>query len=35
MSMMLPFGIFLGAGAYVSLFAGRAIVEWYVGHFMP
>jgi leader peptidase (prepilin peptidase)/N-methyltransferase len=35
MRMMLPFGIFLGAGAFASLLAGRPIVEWYVSHFLP
>jgi len=35
MRMMLPFGIFLGAGAFASLLAGRSIVEWYVSHFIP
>jgi len=34
MQMLLPFGIFLGAGALVSLFAGTRIVNWYVGHFV-
>jgi leader peptidase (prepilin peptidase) / N-methyltransferase len=34
MRMMLPFGIFLGAGAFASLLAGRRIVEWYVSHFI-
>ena len=35
MRMMLPFGIFLGAGAFASLLAGRRLVEWYVGNFFP
>jgi leader peptidase (prepilin peptidase)/N-methyltransferase len=35
MRMMLPFGIFLGAGAFVSLLAGRRIVVWYLNHFLP
>lgn len=35
MQMLLPFGIFLGLGALVSLLAGREIVGWYVGQFMP
>jgi leader peptidase (prepilin peptidase)/N-methyltransferase len=35
MRMMLPFGIFLGAGAFASLLAGRAMVDWYVSHFLP
>lgn len=33
MQMMLPFGIFLGAGALVSLFFGTAIIDWYVARF--
>jgi leader peptidase (prepilin peptidase)/N-methyltransferase len=33
MQMMLPFGIFLGAGALVSLFFGTAIIDWYVAKF--
>jgi prepilin signal peptidase PulO-like enzyme (type II secretory pathway) len=33
MQMMLPFGIFLGAGSLVSLFFGTAIIDWYVGKF--
>jgi leader peptidase (prepilin peptidase) / N-methyltransferase len=35
MRMLLPFGIFLGAGAFAALLAGRRIVEWYVSHFLP
>ncbi|HEX8071025.1 MAG TPA: prepilin peptidase [Pyrinomonadaceae bacterium] len=35
MQMLLPFGIFLGAGALVSLLAGHAIINWYVGRFVP
>jgi leader peptidase (prepilin peptidase)/N-methyltransferase len=35
MRMLLPFGIFLGVGALVSLFAGHAIIAWYVGRFAP
>ena len=35
MQTMIPFGIFLGAGAFASLLAGRPIVEWYVSHFLP
>lgn len=35
MQTMIPFGIFLGAGAFAALLAGRAIVEWYVSHFLP
>lgn len=33
MRMMLPFGIFLGAGSLVSLFFGTAIIDWYVAKF--
>jgi leader peptidase (prepilin peptidase)/N-methyltransferase len=33
MQMMLPFGIFLGAGSLVSLFFGTAIIDWYVAKF--
>ncbi|HEY0079750.1 MAG TPA: prepilin peptidase [Pyrinomonadaceae bacterium] len=33
MQMLLPFGIFLGLGAIISLLAGTAIVNWYVGQF--
>jgi leader peptidase (prepilin peptidase)/N-methyltransferase len=35
MQMLLPFGIFLGSGAIVSLLAGQQIVRWYIGHFIP
>src|SRR5438105_1550095 len=35
MQMLLPFGIFLGIGALVSLFVGQEIISWYVGRFMP
>ena len=35
MQMLLPFGIFLGIGALASLLAGRQIIEWYLGHFIP
>src|ERR1041384_6170771 len=35
MQMLLPFGIFLGIGALVSLFAGQEIINWYTGRFMP
>ncbi|MGH9943903.1 MAG: prepilin peptidase [Pyrinomonadaceae bacterium] len=31
----IPFGIFLGLGALISLFAGTSIVNWYAGHFIP
>ena len=33
MQMMLPFGIFLGAGAIVSLLIGHQIVDWYGSQF--
>ncbi|MBA2339167.1 MAG: prepilin peptidase [Pyrinomonadaceae bacterium] len=33
MTMMLPFGIFLGIGALVSLLYGSRIIAWYVGQF--
>jgi leader peptidase (prepilin peptidase)/N-methyltransferase len=33
MQMLLPFGIFLGIGAVVSLLVGGQLVEWYAGHF--
>jgi len=33
MQMMLPFGIFLGAGANASLLIGHQIVEWYGSQF--
>jgi leader peptidase (prepilin peptidase) / N-methyltransferase len=33
MAMLLPFGIFLGVGALVSLLFGARIVDWYVGQF--
>lgn len=35
MQTMIPFGIFLGAGAFAALLAGRAIVGWYTSHFLP
>ncbi len=34
MQMELPFGIFLGIGALVSLFVGDAIINWYIGRFI-
>ncbi|MDT7605340.1 MAG: leader peptidase (prepilin peptidase) / N-methyltransferase [Acidobacteriota bacterium] len=34
MQMMLPFGIFLGTGAIISLLAGHAIITWYLSRFM-
>jgi leader peptidase (prepilin peptidase) / N-methyltransferase len=33
MQMLLPFGIFLGVGALVSLLFGSQIIDWYVGKF--
>jgi len=33
MQMMLPFGIFLGLGALVSLLVGTRIIRWYVSQF--
>ncbi len=33
LQMMLPFGIFLGAGALASLLIGTRIVEWYTSQF--
>lgn len=33
MKMLLPFGIFLGLGAIISLLTGTAIVNWYLGQF--
>jgi leader peptidase (prepilin peptidase)/N-methyltransferase len=33
--MMLPFGIFLGIGALISLLSGHVIIEWYLGRFTP
>ncbi|HYP54010.1 MAG TPA: prepilin peptidase [Pyrinomonadaceae bacterium] len=33
MKMLLPFGIFLGLGAIISLLFGLSIVTWYVGQF--
>jgi len=35
MQMLLPFGIFLGVGAILSLLLGRQIIDWYLGHFIP
>lgn len=35
MQMMLPFGIFLGIGAILSLLIGSRIIAWYLGHFTP
>ena len=33
MQLLLPFGIFLSAGALVSLLFGTSIIDWYVGKF--
>jgi len=33
MQMLLPFGIFLGLGAFISLLFGASIVDWYVAQF--
>ena len=33
MQLLLPFGIFLGVGALVSLLVGTRLVEWYVSQF--
>ncbi len=33
MQLLLPFGIFLGVGALVSLLFGTHLVEWYAGQF--
>jgi prepilin signal peptidase PulO-like enzyme (type II secretory pathway) len=33
MQMLLPFGIFLGAGAIMSLLVGTRIVDWYASQF--
>ncbi len=33
MQMLLPFGIFLGLGAIISLFFGARIINWYVAQF--
>jgi leader peptidase (prepilin peptidase)/N-methyltransferase len=35
MQMLLPFGIFLGVGAILSLLVGQQIINWYLGHFIP
>ncbi len=34
MQMLLPFGIFLGIGAIISLLVGAQIVRWYVSQFV-
>ena len=33
MTMLLPFGVFLGIGAIAALLFGQQIVEWYAGQF--
>ena len=33
LQMMLPFGIFLGIGAIITLFVGHQVVEWYGSQF--
>jgi len=33
LQMMLPFGIFLGIGAIITLFVGHQVVEWYGNQF--
>jgi leader peptidase (prepilin peptidase)/N-methyltransferase len=33
MQMLLPFGIFLGAGALLAMFVGGRVVAWYAGQF--
>jgi leader peptidase (prepilin peptidase)/N-methyltransferase len=35
MQMMLPFGIFLGTGAIISLLAGHWLIAWYLSRFAP
>ena len=35
LQMLLPFGIFLGAGAIIALLVGSRIVAWYAGRFIP
>ena len=35
MQMLLPFGIFLGIGALLSLLLGQQIIDWYLRHFVP
>jgi len=34
LQMLLPFGIFLGIGAIVSLLVGKFVIAWYVAQFM-
>lgn len=31
----IPFGIFLGIGSLISLFAGNRIIDWYISNFVP
>ncbi len=35
LQMLLPFGIFLGAGAIIALLVGSRIITWYVSRFIP
>jgi leader peptidase (prepilin peptidase)/N-methyltransferase len=35
MRYALPFGTFLAGGALIAMFAGDAIIDWYVGFFEP
>jgi leader peptidase (prepilin peptidase)/N-methyltransferase len=35
MQMLLPFGIFLGIGAILSLLAGQQMIRWYLERFIP
>jgi leader peptidase (prepilin peptidase)/N-methyltransferase len=35
MQMLLPFGIFLGAGSIIALLFGRLIINWYIAQFIP
>jgi prepilin signal peptidase PulO-like enzyme (type II secretory pathway) len=31
MKMQIPFGVFLGPAAIISLFAGQHLITWYIG----
>jgi leader peptidase (prepilin peptidase) / N-methyltransferase len=33
LQMLLPFGIFLGIGAIISLIVGKFLIAWYVSQF--
>jgi leader peptidase (prepilin peptidase)/N-methyltransferase len=35
LQMLLPFGIFLGIGAIISLLAGKYLIGWYATQFVP